>query len=127
MRVLVASTRALEGAALQGGDESVEVACEAVAERLEGLPTGLPGPAEPAGMPTALSRTTTRRVTTATLRGWRDPARPSATHAITQVEHPTSLDHEFGVVQQVLGVESPEVALAGAEHDGHNVHRDLVD
>lgn len=47
MRVLVASTRALEGAALQGGDESVEVACEAVAERLEGLPTGLPGPAEP--------------------------------------------------------------------------------
>ena len=47
-------------------------------------------------------------------------------HLIAQVKHPVALDH-VGILQQVLRVDRPEVALAGPEHDRDDVHAHLVD
>ena len=55
------------------------------------------------------------------------PDPTSAAHPIAQVKHPVALDHHVRVLQQVLRVDRPEVALAGPEHDGHDVHAHLVD
>src|SRR5262245_46836297 len=51
----------------------------------------------------------------------------SAAHPIAHVEHPVALNHHVRVLQQVLRVDRPEVALAGPEHDGYDVHAHLVD
>ena len=52
----------------------------------------------------------------------RSSADRSAAHPIAHVEHPVALDHLVGILQQVLCVDRPEVALAGAEHHGRDVH-----
>lgn len=44
-----------------------------------------------------------------------------------QVKHPVAPDDHVGILQQVLCVDRPKVAFAGPEHDGHEVHADLVD
>src|SRR5947208_3104694 len=51
----------------------------------------------------------------------------STAHPIAQVKHPVALDHHVRIRQQVLRVDRPEVALAGPEHDGYDVHAHLVD
>jgi ABC-type multidrug transport system ATPase subunit len=51
----------------------------------------------------------------------------STAHPIAQVKHPVALNHHVGILQQVLCVDRPEVALAGPEHDGYDVHAHLVD
>ena len=51
----------------------------------------------------------------------------STAHPIAQVEHPVALIHRVGILQQALCVDRPEVALAGPEHDGYDVHAHLVD
>src|SRR5687767_10443120 len=51
----------------------------------------------------------------------------STAHPIAQVEHPAALNHHVRILQQVLRVDRPEVALAGPEHDGDDVHAHLVD
>src|SRR5690606_10248485 len=51
----------------------------------------------------------------------------SPTHPIEQVKHPVALNHHVRIVQQVLRIDRPEVALAGPEHDGCDVHSHLVD
>ena len=51
----------------------------------------------------------------------------STAHPIAQVKHPVALDHHVRILQQVLRVDRPEVALAGPEHDGYDVHAHLVD
>src|SRR6187455_1329422 len=51
----------------------------------------------------------------------------STAHPIAHVEHPVALDHHVRILQQVLRVDRPEVALAGPEHDGYDVHAHLVD
>jgi uncharacterized protein with PQ loop repeat len=51
----------------------------------------------------------------------------SAAGAVAQVQHPVALDDDVRVVQQVLGVDGAEEALARTEHDGHHVHADDVD
>jgi hypothetical protein len=43
------------------------------------------------------------------------------------VKHPVALNHHGRILQQVLRVDRPEVALAGPEHDGYDVHANLVD
>ena len=43
------------------------------------------------------------------------------------MEHPVALDHLVGILQQVLGVDQAEVALAGPEHHRDDVHPYLVD
>jgi hypothetical protein len=43
------------------------------------------------------------------------------------VKHPVALNHHVRFLQQVLRVDRPEVALAGSEHDGYDVHAHLVD
>jgi hypothetical protein len=43
------------------------------------------------------------------------------------VKHPVALNHHVRILQQVLRVDRPEVALAGPEHDGYDVHAHLVD
>ena len=58
------------------------------------------------------------------------PAYPpdrSAAYPTAQVKHPVALDHHVGILQQVLALDRPEVALAGPEHDGYDVHPHLVD
>src|SRR5262249_57574355 len=51
----------------------------------------------------------------------------STAHPIAQVKHPVALNHHVRVLQQVLRADRPEVALAGPEHDGYDVHAHLVD
>src|SRR4026208_1398249 len=51
----------------------------------------------------------------------------SMAHPIAQVKHPVALNHHVGILQQVLRVDRPEVALPGPEHDGYDVHAHLVD
>src|SRR4029434_7308528 len=51
----------------------------------------------------------------------------STAHQIAQVKHPVALNHHVGILQQGLCVDRPEVALAGPEHDGYDVHPHLVD
>src|SRR6266542_5914360 len=51
----------------------------------------------------------------------------STAHPVAQVKHPVAVDHHVGILQQVLRVDRPEVALAGPEHDGYDVHAHLVD
>src|ERR1700752_918334 len=51
----------------------------------------------------------------------------STTHPIAQVKHPVALNHHVRILQQVLRVDRPEVALAGPEHDGYDVHAHLID
>src|ERR1044072_5810000 len=51
----------------------------------------------------------------------------SSAHPIAHVEHPVASDHHVGILEQVLCVERAEVALAGPEHHGRDVHGDLVD
>src|SRR4051812_34346713 len=51
----------------------------------------------------------------------------SPTHPIAEVKHPVALDHHVRFLQQVLCLDRPEVALAGPEHDGYDVHAHLVD
>ena len=46
---------------------------------------------------------------------------------MTQVEHAVALNQHVGVREQVQCVHRPEVAFAGPEHDGYDVHADLVD
>ena len=46
---------------------------------------------------------------------------------VAQVQHPVTPDDHVRVLQQVLALDRPEVAPTGAEHDRHDVHRDLVD
>ena len=46
---------------------------------------------------------------------------------MAQVQHPVALDHHVGILQQVLCVDRPEVALAGPDHHGRDVHGHLVD
>jgi hypothetical protein len=43
------------------------------------------------------------------------------------VRHPVGLKHDVRVLQQVRRVNRPERALAGPEHDGHDIHTHLVD
>jgi hypothetical protein len=43
------------------------------------------------------------------------------------VKHPVALNHHVRILQQVLRVDRPGVALAGPEHDGYDVHAHLVD
>src|SRR4026208_987784 len=50
----------------------------------------------------------------------------SMAHPIAQVKHPVALNHHVSILQQVLRVDRPEVALAGPEHDGYDVHAHLV-
>ena len=54
-------------------------------------------------------------------------ADPSPAHPVAQVKHPVALNHYVWVLQQVLRVDGAEVALAGPEHDGYDVHAHLVD
>ncbi len=42
-------------------------------------------------------------------------------------EAPGCSNHHVRILQQVLRVDRPEVALAGPEHDGYDVHAHLVD
>ena len=51
----------------------------------------------------------------------------STAHSIAQMKHPVALDHHVRILQQVLRVDRSEVALAGPEHDGYDVHPHLVD
>src|SRR5687768_18394082 len=51
----------------------------------------------------------------------------STAHPIAQVKHPVALNHHVRILQQVLRVDRPEVALAGPERDGYDVHAHLVD
>ena len=51
----------------------------------------------------------------------------SASHPIAQVKHPVTLNNYVWVFQQVQCVDGAEVALAGPEHDGCDVHAHLVD
>src|SRR5512145_1316978 len=51
----------------------------------------------------------------------------STAHPVAQVKHPVGLNHHVRILQQVLRVDRPEVALAGPEHDGYHVHAHLVD
>src|SRR5215213_5480726 len=51
----------------------------------------------------------------------------STAHPIAQVKHPVALNHHVRILQQVLRADRPEVALAGPEDDGHDVHAHLVD
>ena len=46
---------------------------------------------------------------------------------IAQVEHAVALQHYVGIFQHVLRVHRPEVALAGPEDDGCDVHAHFVD
>ena len=46
---------------------------------------------------------------------------------MAQVQHWVTLDEHVRVLRQVLAVDRSEVAPTGAEHDGDDVHRDLVD
>src|SRR5258706_847899 len=55
------------------------------------------------------------------------PLRSVNAHPIAQVNHPVALNHHVRILQQVLRVDRPEVALAGPEHDGYDVHAHLVD
>jgi len=43
------------------------------------------------------------------------------------MKHPTTLNHDVRILQQVLRVNVTEVPLPVPEHHGHDVHRDLVD
>jgi hypothetical protein len=43
------------------------------------------------------------------------------------VKHLVALNHHVRILQQVLSVDRPEVALARPEHDGYDVHTHLVD
>ena len=43
------------------------------------------------------------------------------------MKHSVALNHHVGILQQVLRVDRPEVALAGPEHHGYDVHAHLVD
>jgi hypothetical protein len=43
------------------------------------------------------------------------------------MKYPATLNHDVGILQQVLRVDGPEVPLAAPEHHGHDIHRDLVD
>ena len=47
----------------------------------------------------------------------------STAHPIAQVKHPVALNHHVRILQQVLRVDRPEVALAGPEHHGYDVQR----
>ena len=51
----------------------------------------------------------------------------SAAHPVAQVKDPVALNNFVWAVQQVLRVDGAEVALAGPEHDGCDVHAYLVD
>ncbi len=51
----------------------------------------------------------------------------STAYPVAQVKHPVALNHHVRILQQVLRVDRPEVALASPEHDGHDVHAHLVD
>ena len=51
----------------------------------------------------------------------------SSAHPIAQVKHPVALNNYVWAFQQVLRVDGAEVALAGPEHDGCDVHAYLVD
>ena len=51
----------------------------------------------------------------------------STAHPKAQVKHPIALNHHIRILQQVLNVDRPEVALTGPEHDGYDVHAHLVD
>jgi len=42
------------------------------------------------------------------------------------VQDPVAPDDQVGILEQVLAGYRPEVALAGAEHHRHDVHRHLV-
>lgn len=57
---------------------------------------------------------------------WRARPDRSAVHLVAQVKHPVAPDHRDGILQQELPVDRSEVALAGPEHDGHDVHALLV-
>jgi len=50
----------------------------------------------------------------------------SAANPVPQMKHPVAPDRHVGVLQQVLGVDRPEVRLAGTKHDRHDIHRHLV-
>src|SRR5438477_9061275 len=43
------------------------------------------------------------------------------------MKYPATLNHDVGILQELLRVEGPEVPLAAPEHHGHDVHRNLVD
>ena len=47
-------------------------------------------------------------------------------YAIAQVKHSVALNDHVGILQQVLGIDRAEEALAGAEYDGGDVHAHLV-
>jgi hypothetical protein len=49
----------------------------------------------------------------------------STGHPIAQVKHPVALNHHVRILQQVLRMDRPEVALAGPEHHGYDVHAHL--
>jgi hypothetical protein len=43
------------------------------------------------------------------------------------VKHSVALHHDVRILQQVLGMDRPEIAPARPEHDGDDVHAHLVD
>jgi hypothetical protein len=51
----------------------------------------------------------------------------SAADAIWQVKYPATLNHDVGILQQLLPVKTSEVPRAAPEHHRYDVHRDLVD
>jgi hypothetical protein len=51
----------------------------------------------------------------------------SAADAISQVKCPATLNHDVGILQQLLAVKASEVPLAAPEHHRYDVHRNLVD
>src|SRR4051795_12894480 len=63
-----------------------------------------------------------RQQTSSRTRSDRSPA-----HPIAEVKHPVALNHHVRFLQQVLRADRPEVALAGPEHHGYDVHAHLVD
>lgn len=52
---------------------------------------------------------------------------PSVADLEAEVQDSTALDHDVGILEQVLSVDLTEVALSVAEHDRDDVHRDLID
>lgn len=47
-------------------------------------------------------------------------------HLAAQVKHPVALNHHVRILQPVLRLDGPEVALAGPEHGGYDVHAHLA-
>ncbi len=43
------------------------------------------------------------------------------------MEYPSTLNHDLGILQQVLPVNAPEVPFAAPEHQRHDIHRSHFD